>query len=363
MDGPRAPQDVELSQVFEFLDTQLRPKADWSIKQEYPTALTKENSGNIRIIKSNDKIIAHAVVHYSLTKTAAGIFKVAAIGSVVTDPEFRNQGLSRQVIESCLKTAELHGCDFAVLWTNLYDFYRKFEFELAGSEVALVIEKEFSPPNENLRIMETTKVAAEALLRVYSQHTVGAIRIAEDFRKYLAIPNTKLYTAWDAHNNLKAYAVEGKGVDLVGYIHEWGGSVSSLLPLLAHVRRQAKTPITIIASGRATNLSRQLVEYGALKNEGFLGMIKILNPKNLCFKLMRYARALGKEDWVFDYSEGLYYIGTSKGLFKTDSPKDVVKLVFGPLKAHEIKGFDEETTKVMEEVLPIPFWIWGWDSI
>lgn len=363
MEGPRAPLDSELPQVYDFLDRQLRPSQGWSIQHEYPSAFNTKNSGNIRIIKDGEKILSHAVINYSLSKTAAGILKVAAIGSVVTDPDHRNQGLSRQIIESCIKTAELHGCDIAVLWTDLYDFYRKFDFELAGSETALVIEQEFSPPNPGLKLMDSNKVAPEALLRVYSQHTVGAIRVVEDFRRCLAIPNTHLYTAWDEHNNLKAYAVEGKGADLVGYIHEWGGQVSALLPLLAHIRHQAQKPITVIASGRATNLAQQLVDYGALKNEGYLGMIKILNPRHLCFKLMRYARALGKEDWIVDYNDGVYYLGSTQRLFKTNNPRDVVKLVFGPLKATEIKGFDEATLQLTRQVLPIPFWIWGWDSI
>lgn len=363
MDGPRPPQEAELSQLYDFLDHNLRPSSEWSIQEEYPTALTSKNLGNMRIIKSGDHIVAHAVVHYNMTKTPAGIFKVAAIGSVVTDPEFRNQGLSRQILEECLLAAQLHGCDIALLWTNLYDFYRKMDFELGGTEVALVVEKEFSPPSDGLRLMSTNKVAPEALLRLYSQHTVGAIRMTDEFQRYLKIPNTHLHTAWDANNQLQAYAVEGKGADLVGYIHEWGGGVSKLLPLIAQIRKDAGKPITVISSGQAGNLIRQLCDYGAIQNQGFLGMIKILNPKNLCFKLVRYARALGKEDWILDYRDNIYYLGSSKKLFKTDSEKDIVKLVFGPLKAHEIHGFDKDSAQLMEQVLPIPFWVWGWDSI
>jgi hypothetical protein len=47
----------------------------------------------------------------------------------------------------------------------------------------------------------------------------------------------------------------------------------------------------------------------------------------------------------------------------TDSERDVVKLIFGPLKAREIHDFGPETAQAMEEVLPIPMWVWGWDSI
>lgn len=363
MEGPRPPHPAEWDEVLKFLDQNLRPQAEWSIGKEYPTALISDNINNLRIIKSDGRIAAHALVHYNLTKTPAGIFKVAAIGSVVTDPQHRHQGLSRQVVNDCLEAARQQGCDFAILWTSLYDLYRKMGFELGGTEMALVMEKEFHPPNPGLRFLDTLKVAPEALLRVYAQHTTGAIRVADDFRRYLTIPNTRLYTAWDEQNTLKAYAVEGKGADLVGYIHEWGGGVSSLLPLLAHIRRSRNAPFTLIGSRSAENLSRQLQSYGALCNQGFLGMFQILNPKNLGFKLRRYARQLGHENWIFDFRDDTYYLGTADNMFKTNSAQDIVKLVFGPLTSSEIKGFDTATAQIMNQILPIPFWIWGWDSI
>ncbi|MCB0362313.1 MAG: GNAT family N-acetyltransferase [Bdellovibrionales bacterium] len=363
MDGPRPPDPSEYDEVLDFLNHNLRPTSQWSIGQEYPTAFARENIQNIRIIKASGKIASHAVVNCHLTKTPAGIFKVGAIGSVVTDPSLRHQGLSKSLIKECLESARQQGCDFAVLWTHLYDFYRKQNFELAGTEQALIIEKDFSPPHFDLKFLNSLRVAPEALMRLYSRHTVGAIRHVEDIRRYLGIPNTHLYTAWDAHNNLKAYAVEGKGEDLNNYIHEWGGDVSSLLPLFAHIRKHKQKPITVICSGVANNLSRQLQSYGVLCNQGFLGMFHLLNPKNLGFKLCRYARQLGHDDLVFEFQDGTYFMGTPNNLFKTDSQSDIIKLVFGPLKATQIKGFDTSTNRLMERLFPLPFWIWGWDSI
>ena len=69
-------------------------------------------------------------------KTPVGLFKVGALGSVVTSTDHRNQGLSTLTIESCLNAARQQGCEFAILWTNLYEFYRKIGFELAGSEMS-----------------------------------------------------------------------------------------------------------------------------------------------------------------------------------------------------------------------------------
>jgi GNAT superfamily N-acetyltransferase len=365
MDGPRAPHDAEIPGVLHFLNSELRSREGWSIAAEYPAAFSPVNLGNIRIIKNEqNELLSHAVMRPMLLKTPAGLFKVAAIGSVVTSTAHRNQGFSRQIIESCLEAAETHACDFAILWTDLFDFYRKMGFELGGCEISLAIEKEFSVSTEGLKILDSAKVSAEAIHRVYSQHTVSSLRSLEDTSKYLQIPNMRVYTAWDANGVLKAYAIEGKGADLNGYIHEWGGGVSALLALFSHIRKAQNRRITVICPRHSQNLIRQLCEKGAMKSEGFLGMIKLLKTENLFAKIKRHSRALGVADVILEKrSDGFFYFGTPSQVFKTDSELDMVRLLFGPQKPSEMPGLDKEAALALERFLPIDAWVWGWDSI
>ena len=134
MEGPRPLFDHELGEFVDFLSTQLRPSHAWSIAEEYPLAIHDANLNNVRVIKEENHFVSAAVMKPLVIKSPAGLFKVAAIGSVVTAPEHRNRGLSRQIMDDCLKAAQEHGCDFAILWTNLFDFYRKLGFELAGGK-------------------------------------------------------------------------------------------------------------------------------------------------------------------------------------------------------------------------------------
>lgn len=363
MDGPRAPLENEIPSVIEFLDTNLRPKGEWSITSEYPIAFSEANRNNIRIITDNDEVLAHAVVKPMIIKTPAGLFKIAGLGSVVTSTEHRNQGLSTKTIESCLDAAKAHGCDFAILWTNMYDFYRRMGFELGGKEVSVLLDREIVGGELNLKFMESGKIAPEAIHRLYSQHTVTSLRTIDETRKYLQIPNSRVYTAWDANGTLKAYAIEGKGADLDGYIHEWGGNVPALLSLFSHVRTAQKRSITIIVPGHSQNLIRALSERGLQVNEGFLGMIKILNTANLFAKIKRHARGLGVQDLVLDFTGGKYYMGAGTNVFMTDSERDIVRLIFGPQKPSEIHDFDKDTAEALDRVLPINMWVWGWDSV
>ena len=142
IEGPRNPRDQEFPHVIEFLNNKLRSDADWSIDQEYPTVFTQTNTPNIQVIMDDNKVISHALAHPLFVKSVTGLFKVATIGSVVTDEAYRNNGYSSQSLLQCLESAKGRACDFALLWTDIYDFYRRINFELAGYEISYVLDKE-----------------------------------------------------------------------------------------------------------------------------------------------------------------------------------------------------------------------------
>lgn len=366
MEGPRAPQESELPRIVRFLDSHLRPSHEWSITSEYPTAFAQTNLNNIRIITEHDEVVSHALIRPMIVKTPVGLFKVAGLGSVVTSSEHRNQGHSTKIIESCLEAARAHGCDFAILWTNIYDFYRKIGFELGGTELSVRIDKPLATMGtqaEPLRFMEGNRVAADAIHRLYSQHTVSSLRTLEEMQKYLQIPNSRVYTAWDSKGLLKAYAIEGKGADLDGYVHEWGGGVTALLALFEHIRKTQNRAITVILPRHSQNLLRALDAQGLRPHEGFLGMIKMLNTNNLFGKIKRHARGLGVSDLVLESRDDKYYMGAGGGVFMTDNERDIVRLIFGPQRPREIHDFGQETAEVLERVFPIQMWVWGWDSV
>jgi GNAT superfamily N-acetyltransferase len=363
MSSPRSPRAEEFKKVVEFLNLNLRQNEKWSIEEEYPLALNPANLHNIRIIEEDGKIVSHAVLKILLIKTPIAFFKVAAIGSVVTLPEYRNKGYSSAVIKDCLDLALKQDADFAILWTDIFDFYRKLGFELAGSEIALIFNSPLQLENSKLNFLNTKKIDPQAILRLYNQHSIGSLRSVSDIKQYLSIPNSRLFTAWDQKNQLQAYAVEGRGADLSNYIHEWGGEVSSLLSLIGEIQKYQQGAITIITPGTAQNLIRKSKEYGALINNGYLGMIKIINYRNLFFKVKRFARYLGQEDFILDYNGTEFLVGHSGHIFRTQQASDIVKLIFGPHKANDINSFDVETAQILNQTLPVPMWIWGWDSV
>ncbi len=361
MEGPRPPESTEFDRVLRFLNQNLRSGHTWSIGDEYPTALNSANLHNIRIITKDNHIVSHAVVRPLIIKTALGVFKVAAIGSVVTDPNYRNQGLSQQVIQDCLELAAKQDCDLAILWTNLFEFYRKFGFELAGSEMSFVVNRELPVPSTHIKVIKGNKIDPNAILKLYNQHTVTSVRTTDEIYRYLNIPNSNIYSAWNMDGQIVAYAVEGKGADLQAYIHEWGGSISAFLPLVNYIYREQKRPLTLIVPQHSQNLVQKLRGFGVQEVPGFLGMIKIIDHDNLFAKVNRHLK--GEHEVAIEKREDGYYILAGTNKFKTESESDIVRLLFGPQKPTELYPFDSKTAAVLENILPLPMWVWGWDSI
>lgn len=364
MNGPRSIEVSELPKVLDFLKESLRPNFAWTLDQEYPTAFHVANVQNIRIIADQDKILSHAVWRPLLVKSHMGLFKVAMIGSVVTESQSREKGLSSKILEDCMQQAKEAGCEFAILWSDKYDFYKKFGFTLAGTEVTAIVDKKITTEPLNIKIIEGNKVAPEAIHKLYQQHTVHSVRGVEEVRALLQIPNSRIYTAWDASNQLVAYAIEGKGADFDSYIHEWGGNMQPLFHLLNYIQDKQKRKIHLIVPGHSQNLIRKLEEENVFMHQGYLGMIKILNPSTLFSKVLRHARTTKNyNDFQIRQIGETYQIGFGEKLYEFTNPLDITNIIFGPTKASDIKGVDAETQKRLEDFLPLQMWIWGWDSI
>jgi predicted acetyltransferase len=151
------------------------------VAEEYPTVFNLQNLHNLRIIKdkTSEEILSHAVIKPTIIKTRRGFFKVGCIGSVVTSEKHRNQGLSKDVIQNCLDEITAQGCDFALLWSNLFEFYSRMGFTLAGSELSFLIDKPFALNKEKIKntynILQENRVDPQALYRLYSQHSVTTL--------------------------------------------------------------------------------------------------------------------------------------------------------------------------------------------
>lgn len=366
---PRIPELSEWPSLQQFLKDTLRPEHPWSLSEEFPTAIAKDRLNNLRIIAERNKILSHAACRTSLIKTPLHFFKVGVIGSVCTAPQARGKGLAASAVNSVLTEAIRQQCELAILWTDKNGFYEKLGFTDGGQEVLLQLPQTPLPLEKEWQhcddvILEGNNVAPINLLNLFNKHLLRSIRTTADIQKLLKIPNSKLWTAWTpGKTQLKAYAVVGKGADFKNFAHEWGGSVSSLVGLLNHINESSENTLHLISPPDCKNLIKTLVDGGSQRRHNPLGMIKILDPHRFCQKINKGARALGVSQFQMQFHEGSYHFKVAEDSYATDLEADIVRLVFGPQKPSDLFSFSSTALEVLNEIFPIPFWIWGWDSI
>lgn len=363
MQGPRSPEANELQDVVNFLNQNLRENISWNINQEYPTALNPQNLHNMSIIEEDNKIVSHAVIKPIITKTPYAIFRIGAIGSVVTDPNYRNKGLSSQNLQNCLSKATAQNCDLVMLWTDQYDFYRRMGFELAGLEYSYELNQPFPIENKEARFVKGTQIDPNAILKIYNQHTVNSVRTTEDISKFFKIPNSNIYTLWSNNNQLLAYSVEGKGADLTNYIHEWGGSVQALMDLWSFMIRTENKSYRIITPQNAINLRKKLMAHCPQEHQGYLGMIRIHDFESIATKVKKAFRAEGLDRLVLEKQNGEVLLGYGTDVYTLNTETDLVRILFGPIHASQLTFMKPETQEQLAKLLPLPLWVWGWDSI
>lgn len=349
----------QLSQLITFLNTHLRPQCSWSIAQEYPSVFQSSNLHNLQIIEEDSQIVAHAALKILNLRTPYGIMRVGAIGSVLTDPHFRQKGLSLTVLNRCVELANQQDCDFAILWSDLYDFYGKIGFSPSGYENIFEINSDLPQGNFNYEFRTTPQIPAMSLLNLYQKHSTVLIRQMTDVDRFLKIPNSEVYTAWE-NQTMKAYAVIGKGLDLQSYIHEWGGSLPDLMWLIQklYVFRNHQ-PLSLLVPQHSDNLMNHLTQLGLSYHQGFLGLVRILKTKRLITTFQ--SKALTRFKGLLALNPAGTEIKIAGQAFALND--DLLRQVlFGPIKdLNLINGL--LNSKIDPKSIAIDAWVWGWDSV
>jgi len=111
------------------------------------------------------KVIANASVNIFKSRYDGQEKRCIQIGTVMTDPDYRNQGLSRYLIERILSEWK-EKCDIMYLFANdsVLDFYPKFGFVKA---VEYQCSSPITPTKGRIRKLDMSRASDRALLKRY----------------------------------------------------------------------------------------------------------------------------------------------------------------------------------------------------
>lgn len=118
------------------------------------------------------KVIANASINKMSIVINGKMCEGIQIGTVMTDENYRNQGLAKQLMQHIMKEYE-NTCDFMYLFANdtVLDFYPKFGFtRLNESEFSLDLAKSSIQMNKDAKVKRLTIEIDLALLEKFAKN-------------------------------------------------------------------------------------------------------------------------------------------------------------------------------------------------
>lgn len=329
------PTSSERKNLIGFLDSELRNQYDFSVAEEYPSLFRSHPGGTSLYLKKSGQIASHVGYVVRTFRHSFFEFKVGLIGSVVTHPSCRKEGLAKKLLQQALQKLKEEQCVLAVLWSDQPDFYEPLGFVRAGQEKDFRFEdltQTCSPKAVSYRVTSETEL--QQVWQMYLKKNGALDRSFDEMKALVKIPKTELYVTRE-NEKVSSYLVIHKGADFTNYIHEWGGELSQVKENLISCKNQfyPDSALTLIAPFETDESV-----FRALASQywvGSLGLIKVLDRNKLSEIHQTFLRKQTGEE----------------GNLRLDSLTDeeLILWIFG--KDGAGKG------------MRLPFFLWGFDSI
>jgi GNAT superfamily N-acetyltransferase len=242
----------EVGGFLDFLNAGMRPEPVYTrADEDFPVILAPDNLEGLWGLADESGWAAGLAVLTRSFRTTAGTVRVAGIGSVVTRPDRRGEGLSSRLQTSVLGRLAGQGVPLAVLWSDQPEIYAGRGFQTAGWEYHLDLAgmdlTDLQTGAAEIRPFTAADVTPVSLL--YAQHPLRTLRQQGDSARLYTMTGTRgLVLA--AGNDVLAYAFCGKGEDFPDYVAEWGGPADLALRVLAKVVRLGLAHRVLVPAGR-----------------------------------------------------------------------------------------------------------------
>ena len=269
--------EQDTGEALELMTSGLRPNGD--IVAEYPLALGADGPGQIVWLCEDGAVLSSCAVLERELLHPEGKTRVGLIGSVVTRPDARGRGLATKLLEHAEERLQAAGCEHALLWADDPTFYSRRGYALDGFEVDFLVDRTLGElPTEGFKVRPMRAGDEAPLHELYSMHEARVDRSPKETARLLSCPEMRVSLA-ERDGECVAYVCYGRGGDLAGVAHEWGGDPSGVLSCLAALLRETEA-IFVMAPGNPGPLGELLDSLGALRANGRLGMSKPLGAES-----------------------------------------------------------------------------------
>lgn len=289
---------ADRAEFLNLVDAEIRPDhAKTNAWDDFPVILGASNSQWQLLYKADDGTIAGCIACLIRDhQTSCGVVPVAGIGSVVTHPNFRNQGISKALQNELLLRLKGKNIPLGVLWTDQPEIYAGRGFFAAGWEIHVsVAELAISEPiNPNYFIRPFDSGDTDSVQALYDAHPLRTIRNIEDGSAYYNMAGTSGFVVANSHDQIVAAAFCGKGGDFPDYITEYSGDLKVLPYLFHHLREKGLAQQVLLPPG-TDDLVNALVDLGCSWMATPSGQWIVLDPQALAV-LVRESGAEAPDD-------------------------------------------------------------------
>ncbi len=355
---------------------------DAPLAPEYPLVFDSRFDGRVVALQEGDAVRSACAILARDFVTPNGTITGGMIGSVVTDPEWRSNGLATRILVEAEAALQVDGCGFALLWAEEPGFYLRRGYGPVGREVDFVLSYdmvESLPAPTGVRAM--TDADIDAVHALYTQHSVRLARTPDETRALLACPQMTRFVR-ERDGEVVAYSCMGRGKDLADAIHEWGGAgVDDVLALLrANLEHRFSTEtaedalaksiapdddlrfLFFMAPPAARELCERLEDLGAPSSESMLGLAKILDRDVVAKCVDGLLGPRGTVEALDGATARGYSVRGPKGEALVDDEGMLAILLGVDAVSGDVASFFGELG-LNDVALPLPVFAWGLDSI
>ena len=312
-------------------------------------------------------MVSHALAHTSTVEARGTRTTVGMIGMVYTDPKFRGRGAAQLAVRGAVERLHARGASLVILWSDLDAFYARLGFHRAGIEHSYCLDAELCERMYKNHLGEVQVRAPRDddwphLERLYSEKPSRQIRAIGSLRQLARTPDCETLVAIQDDRPI-AYASMGRGDDLTGIVHEWGGASGGLIRCLNEFAR-SRGEVALLEGPVPEPATQPLREVGAPKNVGTLGLIQLLDAQGLFKTIARDQPQLRNMHLTAHPHHDNAYTFSTPHADITLSHQSALSLLFGPSLPRSLQlGLEADECHALRICFPWPLFVWGFDSI
>ncbi len=174
-EGPFSIEEHELQELNAFLNRVFRAEAG-NMSEDYPRHLGVNNLQNIRVIKHEGRIVSHVATSIRPVILGGIPTKVAGIGAVATDSEYRQKKLASILMHDAVIRSREQGADIMLISGDLGVYRRMHAVDCGCFQEVRIKKNELAPFSDIVKELIIDQVIEEDLDKIISLREILSTR-------------------------------------------------------------------------------------------------------------------------------------------------------------------------------------------